>query len=87
MSGGVFFVGNGRVWGKWQIVIRKGLKPGILLYIWLTEGVNGSVKTKLLGQGIGSWSRVGVDRFRMGGRFVGEAEGRACRSARSCENG
>ena len=61
MSGGVFFVGNGRVWGKWQIVIRKGLKPGILLYIWLTEGVNGSGISKGVrgSVGRGSLGRLG----------------------------
>ena len=68
------------------MIIGEWLKARIVSYVNF-EGVNGSVKTKLLGQGVGSWSRVGVDRFRMGGRFVGEAEWRACRSARSCENG
>ena len=58
MSGGVFFVGSGRVWGKWQIVIRKGLKAGILAYIWLTEGVNDS--------GIPKGLRVSVGRGRLG---------------------
>ena len=69
------------------MVIGEWLKARIVSYVYLAEGVNGSVKTKLLGQGVGSWSRVGLDRFRMGERFVGEAEWRACRSARSCENG
>ena len=65
------------------MVIGEWLKARIVSYVYLAERVNGSVKTKLLGQGVGSWSRVGVDRFRMGGRFAGEAEWRACRSARS----
>ena len=69
------------------MVSREGLKARIISYIDLAEGVNGSVKSKVLGQGVGSWSRVGVNRIRMGERFVGEAEWRACRSARSCENG
>ena len=63
------------------------MKARIVSYIYLAERVNGSVKSKVLGQGVGSWSRVGVDRFRMEGGFVGEAEWRACRGARSCENG
>ena len=58
MSGGVFFVGSGRVWGKWQMVIRKWLKAGIISYIWLTEGVNGS--------GISKGLRVSVGRGRLG---------------------
>ena len=69
------------------MVIREWLKAGVISYIHLAERVNGSVKSKVLGQGVGSWYRVGVNRIRMGGRFVGEAEWRACRSARSCENG
>ena len=69
------------------MVIRQWLKAGVISYIYLAERVNGSVKSKVLGQGVGSWSRVGVNRIRMGERFVGEAEWRACRSARSCENG
>ena len=69
------------------MVIRESLKAGVVSYIDFTEGVNGGVKSKVLGQGVGSGSRVGVDRIRMGGRFVGEAEWRASRSARSCENG
>ena len=69
------------------MVIREWLKAGVISYIYLAERVNGSVKSKVLGQGVGSGCRVGVDRIRIGGRFVGEAEWRACRSARSCENG
>ena len=58
MSRGVFFVGSGRVWGKWQMVNRKWLKAGVISYIWLTEGVNGSGKSKGL--------RVRVGKGRLG---------------------
>ena len=63
------------------MVIGEWLKARIVSDVYLAEGVNGSVKTKLLGQGVGSCSRIGVDRFR------GEAERRACRSTRACESG
>ena len=46
------------------------MKARIVSEVYLAERVNGSVETNLLGQGVGSWSRVGVDRFRMGERFV-----------------
>ena len=57
------------------MVIREWLKAGVISYIYLAERVNGSVKSKVLGQGVGSGSKVR------------EAEWRASRSARSCENG
>ena len=73
--------------GKWQMVIRKWLKAGIISYILLTEGVNGSVKSKVFGQGVGAGSRAWMGRVGMGGRFDGEGKWRASRSVRSCENG
>ena len=69
------------------MVIRESLKAGVVSYIDFTEGVNGGVKSKVLGQGVGSGSRVGVDKVRMGGGFGREVEWRASRSVRSCENG
>ena len=48
------------------MVIRESLKAGIISYIEGTEGVNGSVKPKVFGQGVGSGSSVGVDRVRVG---------------------
>ena len=46
------------------------MKARIVSDVYLAERVNGSVETKLLGQGVGSWSRVGVGRIRVGERFV-----------------
>ena len=51
------------------------MHPLLSSYIYLAERVNGSVKTKLLGQGVGSWSRVGVGRFRMGGGSLEKRSG------------
>ena len=54
----------------------------------MAEGVNGGLETKVVGQGVGPWSRVGVDgEVGVGGRFGGEGEWRASRSVRSCVNG
>ena len=57
------------------MVIREWLKAGVISYIHLAKGVNGSVKSKVLGQWVGTRSKGG------------ETEWRASRSARSSENG
>ena len=51
------------------MVVREWLKAWVISYIHLAEGVNGSMEAKVLGQGVGSGSRVGVDRVRMGKGF------------------
>ena len=60
------------------MVIRKWLKAGVISYIWLTEGVNGS--------GISKGLRVSVGRGRLGW-FGGESERRASRCVGASENG
>ena len=50
------------------------LKAGIISEVYVAEGVNGSVKSKVLSQGVGSGSRGGVDRVRMRGGFGREGE-------------
>ena len=54
----------------------------------MAEGVNGGLETKVVGQGVGPRSRVGVDgEVGVGGRFGGEVEGRTSRGVRSCVSG
>ena len=48
------------------MVIRESLKAGVLSYIDGTERVNGSVKSKVFGQGVGSGSRAWMGRVGMG---------------------
>ena len=54
-------------------ILRDLLKAGVISQIDVAEGVNGSFEAKVLGQWVGSWSRVGVGRVRMGW-FVREVE-------------
>ena len=42
------------------MVIREWLKAGVISYIHLAERVNGSVKTKVLGQGVGLGLELGL---------------------------
>ena len=48
------------------MILRDLLKAGIISQIYMAEGVNGSLETKVLGQWVGSRSRVWVGRVRMG---------------------
>ena len=69
-------------------ILRDLLKAGIISEVYVAEGVNGSLKSKVFGQGVGSRSRVGVDgEVGVGGRFSGEVEGRTSRGVRSCMSG
>ena len=46
VSGGIFSVGSGRVWGKWSKgLVSDWLKAGVISYIYVAEGVNGSLKS------------------------------------------
>ena len=54
----------------------------------MAEGVNGSLKSEMFSQRVGSRSRDGVDgEVGVGGRFSGEVEGRTSRGVRSCASG
>ena len=77
------------MWGKWaKRLVCNWLKAGVISYVYVAKGVNGSLKSKVFGQGVGSRSRVGVDvEVRVGGRFSGEVEGRTSRGVRSCVSG
>ena len=48
------------------MVIRDSLKAGVISQIYMAEGVNDSLEAKVLGQWVGSGSRVWVGRVRMG---------------------
>ena len=51
----------------------------------MAKGMDGGLEPKVVGQGVGSRSRVGVDvEVRVGGRFSGEVEGRTRWGVRSC---
>ena len=52
------------------MVIGEWLTARVVSDVYLAERVNGSVETKVFSQGVGSWSRVGVGRIRMGEGFV-----------------
>ena len=45
-------------------IFRDLLKAGVVSQVDVAEGVNGGVETKVVGQGVGSRSRVGVDKGR-----------------------
>ena len=47
------------------MVLRDSLKARVISQIYLAEGVNGSLEAKVVGQWVGSGSRVGVGRVRM----------------------
>ena len=47
------------------MIVRDLLKAGVISQIYVAEGVNGSFETKVLGQWVGPWSRVGVGRVRV----------------------
>ena len=49
------------------MILRDWLKAGVISQIYMAEGVNGSLEPKLLGQLVGSRSRVWVGRVRIGG--------------------
>ena len=49
------------------MVIRDSLKAGVISQIYVAEGVNGSLEAKVLGQWVGSGSRVGVGWCASGG--------------------
>ena len=69
------------------MVLRDSLKAGVISNVYMAERVNGCLKAKVIGQGVGSGSRAWMGRVRMGGRFGGEVEWRASRGVRSCVNG
>ena len=69
------------------MILRDWLKAGEISYIDVAEGVNGSLKSKVLGQGVGSRSSAWMGRVGMGGKSGGVAKWRASRSVRSSENG
>ena len=48
------------------MILRDLLKTGVISQIYVAEGVNGSLEAKVLGQWVGSGSRGGVGRVRMG---------------------
>ena len=48
------------------MVLRDSLKAGVISKVDMAESVNGSLEVKLIGQWVGSGSRVGVGRVRMG---------------------
>ena len=48
------------------MILRDSLKAGVISQIYVAEGVNDSLEAKVLGQWVGSGSRVGVGRVRMG---------------------
>ena len=48
------------------MVLRDSLKAGVISKVYMAERVNGSLKAKVIGQWVGSGSRVGVGRVRMG---------------------
>ena len=45
-------------------MVREWLKAGVISYIYVAEGVNGILKSKVFGQGVRSRSRVGVGKGR-----------------------
>ena len=77
------------MWGKWSKgLVSYLLKVGVVSQVYVAEGVNGGLEPKVVGQGVGLRSRVGVDgEVGVGGRFGGEVEGRTSRGVRSCVNG
>ena len=65
------------MWGKWSKgLVSYWLKAGVVSQVYVAEGVNDGLETKMVGQ------RVGV-----GGRFGGEVEGRTSRGVRACMSG
>ena len=54
----------------------------------MAKWMDGGLEPKVVGQGVGSRSRVGVDgEVGVGERFIGEVEGRTRRGVRSCVSG
>ena len=54
------------MWGKRSKgLVSDWLKAGVISYIYVAEGVNGSLEAKVLGQWVGSGSRGGVCRGRL----------------------
>ena len=47
------------------MIVRELLKAGVISQIYVAEGVNDSLEAKVVGQWVGSGSRVGVGRVRM----------------------
>ena len=77
------------MWGKWSKgLVSYLLKEGVVSQVYVAEGVNGGLEPKVVGQGVGPRSRVGVDgEVGVGGRFGGEMEGRTSRGVRACVSG
>ena len=46
-------------------MVRDLLEAGVVSQIYVAEGVNGSLEAKVVGQWVGSGSRVGVGRVRV----------------------
>ena len=55
------------MWGKWSKgLVSYLLKEGVVSQVYVAEGVNGGLEPKVVGQGVGSRPRVGVDKGRRG---------------------
>ena len=51
------------MWGKWaERLVSNWLKARVVSEVYVAEGVNGGLEPKVVGQGVGSRSRVGIER-------------------------